>query len=213
MVDETMRRARHNIALLIARLNSAGYEFVDTNSGSHARNTPHVPPSKDAPAHIEFLEALVGPLPLTIASWILNVGDVNLLGNHPAWPERDMQTDALVVEFELSAYEDRYPDQSARDYFEEEFRNWSENVAEYGLDDVGRFALPFAPDAFHKINVSGGEAYGIYLPDGSVDAMSRIDGRDVRFVNYLRECFACGGFPGARSLPGIPELAQGLLPI
>ncbi|MFT3735110.1 MAG: hypothetical protein QM776_08805 [Rhodocyclaceae bacterium] len=212
-MDESMRRVKQNVELLASRLNSAGYEFVDTGSDSYAHNTPHVPPSKNAPALVGFLEALIGPLPLTLVGWIEHVGDVNFLGNHPAWPERDMQTDALVVEFELSAYADRYPGESARNYFEDAFRTWSEDVAEYGVETVGRFALPFAPDALHKINVSGGESYGIYIPDNSVDATCRIDGRDVSFINYLRRCFACGGFPGEPSLPGIPELAKGLLPI
>ncbi|MEC5385380.1 hypothetical protein VVD49_06570 [Uliginosibacterium sp. H3] len=213
VVDEAMRRARVNVETIVGRLQSAGYDFVDTNTGEYTRNIPHVPPSDSAPALIAFLEALVGPLPLTVAGWILTVGDVNLLGNHPAWAERDLQTDALVVEFEMSAYTHRGPDYDAKSYFEAEFEAWNDDVAEYGAEETGPFLLPFAPDSLHKINVSGGAPYAIYVPDGSADATCCIDNRDVRFIEYLRNCFACGGFPGEPSLPHVSELASGLLPI
>lgn len=213
VIRETMLRVRRNVEMIINRLHDAGYEFVDPSSNGYLRRIPHVPPADTSPAFADWLDELAGPLPASIVGWITLVGDVNLVGNHPEWPEHDMMTDALVVEFEFRGYADRGPGWSAKEFYENELNDWKEAVAEDGADNVGPFLLPFAPDSYHKINVSGGSPYGIYLPDGSVDALCQIDGRDIRFIEYLRECFQWGGFPGARSLPQIPSLCHDLLPI
>lgn len=212
VVNETMRRVRLNIKMIIERLQVAGYEFVDPASKSYLKRIPLIPPNEDSPVFAKWLGELVGPLPASIIGWITIVGDVNLVGNHPEWQECDMQTDALVVEFELRGYADRGWG-PIKEYYEYELKDWEWAVAEYGPEEAGPFLLPFAPDSFHKINVSGGAPYSIYLPEGSADALCQIDGRDIRFVEYLRECFQCGGFPGAPSLPQIPGLRHGLLSI
>jgi hypothetical protein len=212
VVQETMSRVRRNVDLLISRLHSSGYQFVDPATEGCPPRTPLIRPDEDSPAFAEWLEALVGPLPASIIGWIVHVGDVNLVGNHPDWPARDLQTDALVVEFEFKGYADR-EGYNARDYFRGELQAWTEDVAEYGAKEVGPFLLPFAPDSYHKINVSGGAPYAIYVPDASADATCCIDGRDIQFIDYLRDCFSCGGFPGAPSLPLIAELRRDLLPI
>ncbi len=213
VVKEVMRRARKNIEVIVQRLHDSGYEFVDPSSKGYLSRMPLVRPNESSPHFACWLGQLVGPLPLTIVEWIETVGDVNLVGNHPEWPDPDMITDALVVEFELRGYADRGPGWDAKEYFQSELERWQADVAEYGQKEIGSFLLPFAPDAYHKANVSGGGPYGIYLPDGSVDATCRINGRDISFVEYLRECFASGGFPGAPSLPQIPSLRHDLLPI
>jgi hypothetical protein len=213
VVKEVMRRARQNIEVIIQRLHDSGYEFVDPSSKGYLPRLPLVRPNEDSPDFAFWLGQLVGPLPLTIIEWIETVGDVNLVGNHPEWPEIDMITDALVVEFELSGYADRGPGWDAKEYYQNELETWRADVAEYGQKEIGPFLLTFAPDAYHKANVSGGGPYGIYLPDGSIDATCRINGREISFVDYLRECFASGGFPGAPSLPQIPSLRHALLPI
>lgn len=213
VVHETMSRVRRNVELLVERLQAAGYEFVDPawDDGAAPR-TPWIPPDADSPAFAEWLGTLVGGLPASVVAWITQVGDVNLVGNHPDWPEPDEQTDALVVEFELKAYLDRgqgYDDPRA--YFEGELNGWAADVAEFGAQAIGPFTLTFAPDSYHKINVSGGESYGIYVPAASADGVCRIEGRDILFIDYLRECFRCGGFPGAPSLPGVEALRRDLL--
>lgn len=213
IVREAMQRARRNVEVIIERLRNSGYEFVDPSSNGYVPRTPLVSPTDSSPRFAQWLSERVGPVPMTVTEWIVVVGDVNLVGNHPEWPERDMLTDALVVEFELRGYADRGPGWDAREYCQSELQAWKDDVAEYGADNVGRFALPFAPDLYHKANVSGGAPYGVYLPDSSVDATCRINGRDISFIEYLRECFRFGGFPGAPSLPQIPSLCRGLQPI
>jgi hypothetical protein len=210
---ETMRRVRWNVDLIIRRLQDSGYEFVDPSPNGCLPRQPLVPPNEDSPRFADWLGELVGPLPVTVSEWIASVGDVNLVGNHPEWPERDMLTDALVVEFELRGYADRGPGWEAKEHFRNELEEWKANVSEYGAESVGRFLLPFAPDIYHKANVSGGAPYGIYLPDGSPDATCHINGRDILFIDYLRECFSFAGLPGARSLPQIASLRRDLLPI
>jgi hypothetical protein len=72
---------------------------------------------------------------------------------------------------------------------------------------------------YHKVNVSGGAPYGILVPDSSADATINLDGTKMYFVDYLRECFQWGGFPGfgvkekGRDNGTVRELAEGLLAI
>ena len=213
VVREAMQRTRRNAEVIIGRLQDSGYEFVDPSSKGYVPRTPLVPPNEDSPHFAHWLSELAGPLPMTVTEWIVTVGDVNLVGNHPEWPERDMMTDALVVEFELRGYADRGPGWDAREYYRGELEAWKDEVAEYGAKDVGRFVLPFAPDMYHKAHVSGGAPSGIYLPDDSVDATCRINDHDISFIEYLRECFRSGGFPGAPWLPQTKILCRDLLPI
>lgn len=213
VVRETLRRVRFNVEQIIRCLRAAGYEFVDPTPNGPWPRDPFVPPGQDSPAFANWLQELVGPVPLIIDAWIRTVGDINLVGNHPEWHECDLMTDALVVELELRGYADRGPGWDAREHFRSELEAWKGDVAEYGAKAVGRFLLPFAPDAYHKVNVSGGAPYGIHLPDQAADAICQVNGREIYFTDYLRECFSSGGFPGIPSLPQIPSLCRELLPI
>ena len=215
---ETMSRARRNVETLVRALTAGGYEFVDPAT-SNCPRVPHVPPTADSPKFVEWIERLLGPLPISVACWITTVGDVNLVGNHPDWPEPDLYTDALVVEFELKGYAHRGKGWDAKTYVQDELTCWKDEVAEYGLDEVGSFKLPFAPDALHKVNVSGGSPYSVYLPSPSADGRCYMDGNEVSFVSYLRECFCWGGFPGVRRIPKlsdaptVKQLSDALLPL
>ena len=60
-----------------------------------------------------------------------------------------------------------------------------------------------APDALHKANVSGGEAYMIALPAAVADAAVEEEPHGVNFVEYLRIAIAGADFR-AGSRPRIP---------
>ena len=68
----------------------------------------------------------------------------------------------------------------------------------YGEDEDGeRRMYVVAPDALHKANVSGGEAYMIALPAPFADAALEEEPHGVSFVEYLRiAILGWGGFPG-----------------
>ncbi|MDJ1499440.1 hypothetical protein [Xanthocytophaga agilis] len=53
-----------------------------------------------------------------------------------------------------------------------------------------------SPDALIKDNISGGTGYGITISDNMVADGDLIDyGKDITFVEYLRQVFRWGGFP------------------
>lgn len=198
VVTEAMRRARRNVETLVKRLRDANYQFTDTTYPPIHIGQPLSTPDAESLAFRDWLDDLTGPLPLTLRAWIEFVGDVNLLGNHPDWPETEMLSDALVVEFE---YRECKASADARSYYRSELDEWRFAVDEDGLEEVGQFRLDFAPDALHKVNVSGGGPYGIIVPDGQVDGVLDLDGRRLHFIDYLRECFEWGGFPGFARMP------------
>jgi hypothetical protein len=54
-----------------------------------------------------------------------------------------------------------------------------------------------APDEFHKDNVSGGDPYGLLLPNPSADFLFMYERHELLFIPYLRLAIVCGGgFPG-----------------
>ena len=206
--DEMARRARHNVELIVARLTEQGYKF-HTNDFGQRPEVPHVAPTARAVEVADWLEARFTDVPLTLLSWLRLVGDVWLVGTHPRWPA-SAGADPLVLEVEGS----RFPGASIEDYFDEEAEAYDEDVEERGVEVAGPFVLPLAPDRLHKDNVSGGDPYGIVLPDPAIDG--RFIGEDeVPFVDYLNTVFRHGGFPADSGHPAQAEvtaaLAEGML--
>ena len=152
----------------------------------------HVPPGPGTWKAIRKLEKTAGPLPLSLRAFYAVVGEVDLIGSHPAIAAREsnIAPDPLVV----------YPVEAAFEMFEEEER------------------ILIAPDYLHKADTSGGDPYAISVPAPFADALLENEPHSVNFVEYLRIVFAWGGFPGWRQgdaiLPKeIGELKDGLLPI
>ena len=186
--DEMARRARRNVELIVERLADDGYRF-HANDDDLTPVLPHVPPTPDASAHVEWLEQRFGAVPMTLSSWVRIVGDVWLVGTHPRWGT-SASADPLVVEVEGS----RHPGRSSiREHFEDEWDGWLE-YHEEDPETAGLFVLPLAPDRLHKENTSGGGPYGIVLPDGCVDGIFAGE-VSMPFVSYLNWVFREGGFP------------------
>jgi hypothetical protein len=72
-----------------------------------------------------------------------------------------------------------------------------EGVLSY-LDDEGDgIFVGLAPDDLHKDNTSGGDPYGLELPNPSADFLFMYERHDLLFVPYLRlAILQWGGFPG-----------------
>ena len=215
---ETMTRVRRNVETLIERLSDAGYEFGIEGVGRPT--APLSPPDAGTPRYVRWMEDLGGPLGLSARAWVEVVGDVNLNGNHPLWAGRDMYTDALVVEFEYRAWP--LPDGrpfDARGHHASEWEAWAEAVAEDGPEETGPFGFDVAPDFYHKANVSGAGSYRVLVPDRTADAVIDLGGPTMPFTDYLRHCFAWGGFPGfadrekGRDGGTVAALVKDLLPI
>ena len=67
-----------------------------------------------------------------------------------------------------------------------------------GLYDEGdQIFVGLAPDDLHKDNVSGGDQYGLQLPDPSADFIFMVERHNLLFVPYLRfPILRWGRFPG-----------------
>lgn len=189
---ETMRRCRHNVESITRRLTELGYEFDESDPAWTL-------PAPDVVDAIARLERNVGPLPLSLCAWYEMVGGVNWIGRLPTSND-DMAPD--------------YPDPlfitPAERALEVDPEHWRRQ----------RYELPLAPDYYHKQDVSGGPPYTVSLPDAGADVKVEYERHDTLFVDYLRDCFRWGGFPGwgmDGSHPAdhdfILHLVEGLLPI
>ena len=205
--DEMAVRARQNTEVVIDRLAEQGYRF-HSNDDEKTPVDPLLHPTEDASPLVHWLEEHMGAVPMTVSSWLRLVGDVWLVGTHPAW-EDSAGADPLVIE--LAGL--RWPGALIRDHYAEELAAWQETSANGEAADEG-FILPVAPDRLHKNNVSGGAPYGFRLPDGCADALFVSDVA-MPFVDYLNWVFEQGGFPGeANGQWRLKQsLSQGLLPL
>jgi hypothetical protein len=207
---ETMRRARHNIEVLIPRFEAVGYHlgyaWVEERWRSFATGQPpaFAAPKADALERIVELETLAGPLPLALRAWYETVGAVNLVGAAPQQWHLDERADPLYV----------YPIEDAL----AEYADWNAAHTTWALDktldksyDPGPFRVPIAPDYLHKYNISGGMWYHIVLPNPAVDAPLKAERHGVMFVEYLRICFRWGGLPGLDRFPTVPASALAVL--
>jgi len=195
VATETMRRVRRNCELIVSRLNSEGYTFGTYPDGSTYMDPPEplVGPSKESRAAITELEAEAGPVPISLVAFWQEVGSVDLVGRHPGWPNG---RDPLVV----------YPPDATLSC-----------IYDYERDDEDEFFGVLAPDDIHKDNESGGDPYGVGLPNHSVDFIVMYERHDMLFVPYLRMAILqWGGFPGLEDLrepfKPLEKLVAGLEP-
>jgi hypothetical protein len=171
---ETMRRVRRNCERIISRLQNFGYIFGTFPDGTRRsyRVPPLTPPSARMQADREELESEAGPLPLSLVAFWQEVGAIDLVGMHRSWPNG---LDPLVVDPPEGPLSDL-------DSYEQEGEG---------------FFVSLAPDDFHKDNVSGGDPYGLELPNPSADFFLMETPYNLPFVPYLRlAILRWGGFPG-----------------
>ncbi len=200
VVREAMQRARRNVEALVVRLRGERYVF-DAAPGARTAQTPVAPPDARTPQFVAWLERRCGTLPLTARAWIEIVGDVDLSGVHPFWPERRF-SNPFVMEFECKS------SSASRDKLREGIAAEYEMQLAEPLEDPGPFRFSAAPPG-----VNDGVGYSILLPDESADAMFQYeDGVLVPFIEYLRFAFRWGGCPGNQKYidPGAYHFWRGL---
>jgi hypothetical protein len=171
---EMMARVRRNCETLITRLEAMGYDFARYPDGSrrYGDMPPHTPPAQAMRSAMLELEEAAGPLPLSLRAFWNVVGAVDLVGMGPGWPDG---LDPLVVD----------PPEGALAWIYDSYE-----------EDEGVFAA-LAPDDLHKDNVSGGDPYGVLLPQPAVDCIFENEPHGLHFVDYLRfAILKWGGFPG-----------------
>jgi hypothetical protein len=171
VATETMHRVRRNCERIISRLQTLGYVFGTYPDGTRRSYTvdPLTLPSDEMRADCNELESEAGPLPLSLTAFWQEVGAIDLVGMHPSWPDG---LDPLVVD----------PPEGALSFLYDE--------------DEGVF-VGLAPDDLHKDNTSGGDPYGLELPNPSADFMFMYERHNLFFVSYLRlAILRWGGFPG-----------------
>jgi hypothetical protein len=206
---ETLHRVKGNLELIVRRLRDTGFEFGAENSAEHdaprdGEFTFHAQPIKPLPNPEDTLRQLSsvvgGALPLVYTVFAQEIGEVDLRGRHSRFASEYL-LDALV----LWVY---VPDP-------DEVQDLLESKAEDAPDVVPTYEHPFAPDEYHKENVSGGAAYALSLPDDRIDPPVLFTPFDGSFTAYLRDCLLRhGGFPGFADIPLelLEELTTGLTP-
>ena len=240
---ETMTRARANVELLVQRLTSLGYLFVDPVLGEPPAS--YQPPDAESLASLRELEAQYGVLPLSIETWYALVGTVDLTGVYPRLSTYEgIGADGYV---DLLMGGERIRIRSPYPFYTRSAPPSTEppdpdagiaadplvvypcidalvDMLEETPDQPGgeprvQYSLGFAPDALTKANVSGGDGPHINFGDPGMDApLHGDDWEGVPFVSYLRTAFAWGGFPGLRDAVSPPRdllafLCDGLLPL
>ena len=140
------------------------------------------------------LESQAGTLPISLSAFWREVGAVDLVGGCRSWPDG---LDPLVVD----------PPEGALSFLYEEEGDEDENLWFAGL----------APDDLHKDNTSGGDPYGVQLPNPAFDFPFINECHDLLFVPYLRlAILGYGGFPGIEgresSFQPLKQLAADLEP-
>ena len=136
-------------------------------------------------------------MPISLRAWYEQVGGVSLMGSHPVLnPMGDSSADPLVVD---------------------PLKQVLSMIDGFGME--GEMEIWLAPDDFHKADISGGEPYSVTIPDAAADVAFKYEWHDTTFVNYLRQSFEWGGFPGwerhkkKAPMALIAQLADGMLPI
>lgn len=76
VAQETMRRARHNVELLVKGLQKLGFKFHDPSE-------IFVPTTKAQLKELDIFEREVGLVPLSLRAWIEQVGTVYFMGTYP----------------------------------------------------------------------------------------------------------------------------------
>lgn len=193
---ETMRRVRHNVDLLVERLNDEGFKFANppspaTQDANGRYACVRALPLRSTDALIDRLEELAGTLPMSVKAFYREVGAVNLEG-----ALRDALTpadDPLMV--------------SPLEYLRDAWDEWMEHPQD--VRDSYPFAWEFAPDGLHKDDVSGGPPFRIVLPAPGADGMVEEENwGEVPFVSYLRTTLQWAGFPGLRHRSGVARQAD-----
>jgi hypothetical protein len=190
VMTETMRRVKRNVQTVVGRLRAIHYRFAaevmaaeftpaPPAESREASCLPYLPPHPLVAQQLGTAQELAGTMPLSLQGWFEIVGSVNLIGTHAVLspPDGSVLSDPLVV---ISLCEI--------------MRELKETVHP-------PFVVPISPDAQAKAGIASRGLYRVRLPNPGMDARIESLEPSRTFVEYLRNSFEKGGFPG---LPGSP---------
>jgi hypothetical protein len=220
VAQEMMKRAKHNVQLLVERLGDLNYRFA-------APEAAWMPPNAQLQNALDASELRYGPLPLVVRKWYEVVGEVDFVGAHPRLSRHDGMD--WGGSEQLQCYSDPmmivWPGHESDElpsFYLDLADDWDE-IARMEAESPPPFGIRLGLSAINKANQSGSGAVQILVPSPGFDA-PLLDKDDywmgTLFVPYLRECFTWGGFPGLGRLaePDRPRdelriLTEGLAPL
>jgi hypothetical protein len=185
---ETMLRVNRHVRRLVEALTEL--DFVP--------DMPmHEPATQADRADVDRLDEEIGGLPIALTACLREVGAVSFLGDCPGLEVYYNTSGDATIEMPPGL---GYPDPLCVPPVSYLREQWDEHRDEYEGED--EFVFDFAPDEFHKANISGG-THDIALPDPSPDpVLYGVAGRPgITLVQYLRVSIAWGGFPGWSFVP------------
>jgi hypothetical protein len=191
VATETMRRVARNADRLAARLKASGWKSL-----TGALRTPIRDSDKQV---IQRIEQFTGaPVPLSLQAFWLHVGGIDFVWDY----ESKSAAPELVGDLEMDDMDPLcvYPAESIN-FVVDEWEDQSDSFDE-------PYRIPLAPDYAHKINVSGGEPYGIDVPFYGADPIFDDDRHGLQFVDYLRICFGFAGFPSLERIAERTDLRR-----
>jgi len=195
VAEETMRRARQNVELIVERLKKLGYRF-------HESRSVLIPASAKKRKLIERAERSGLWLPISLRACLEVMGEVDLNGSHPALCFMDTE------EGNPGIYAD--PLQVTFWQLDEAVHDWAEADGE-DRDPVELIVSMNARDkAGRGLDWEAEGGYVVRIPNGVADAMLEGAPGGGTFVEYLRRSFQWGGFPGWERYEQRPEELAGL---
>lgn len=203
MMTGTFITVRHGVERIINALRDTGYEFWCEQEHSGA---PLMASSAKVLATIEQAKVDLGPVPLAIVWFVRIVGNVDLR-------QTPDHTSAVYSWVRLPGKNDRNQNPHRKEVVASMPRLGDFDPLCFMLYDFmspryeeerefekrrtgGKILIEFAPDVYHKADISGGTSYSVLAPDVSADPNIELAG--CSFMTYLRTCIANGGFWGAR---------------
>ena len=192
-IEEQIDSIGERLDILSRRLTEMGFQFEEPDEVLPG-------PEDDAEEAIERIETEIGPLPLALKLFWLRIGSVNFCGHWESEPDSDSEGPDPIMVFPPSVavteLEDFLADKEER------------------LRCNYPYAVPVAPDFYHKADVSGGREYNISVPAVADDPPLNDEWHKTTFLKYLEIAVKWGGFPGLERSPGhdwpIRELVEGL---
>ncbi|HEY1182818.1 MAG TPA: hypothetical protein VGE89_01460 [Bryobacteraceae bacterium] len=207
VAQETMRRAQHNIELLVARLKQLDYRFLH-------EELVYRPCTKKEQKALGEMERDGVIIPLSFRAFLEAVGTVDLIGSHPTLNPVDGGRTRRPGGPILSSDPLEFSGHFALELL---FDEWEDTISE----DRPTVSWEVGGDAEDKTWLGDEERNGCYtvqLPNSAADAVLEGEAHKITFVEYLRLSFRWGGFPGWEKYEVRPEkelafLREGLLPL
>lgn len=190
---QMMRQAGNKFETIIERLSREGYRFVNHTG-------PITRPESNVPEWIDQYHDRGVHIPVILEAWLMEVGNINLMGSHPDWPrpgyifEEDkatvdpLRTDAFVCEI-------------TSDYVDYLYEEWQSLAPE----ERPPFRIDFSPDHLHKANISGGMPYQVDTNRKTVDSLVLNERHCMSFLGYIRLALSWQGFPGFEDIDNAGE--------